>query len=177
MNPALIAAAFELAKYAGPRIGRWLGGAQGEQVARDTAESVVEVAQAITGEKAADSALEALRASPELQLEYLRAMADREVRIEQAYLIDMQSARQRDVALHQGGYGNLRADLLVFLVVASLMAIIWMLATMEVSQMVFSALNMALGALLKMLGDVFAFEFGSSRGSKEKDKWPTTPRN
>jgi hypothetical protein len=35
---------------------------------------------------------------------------------------------------------------------------------------VLAIFNMAIGYLLKMLGDAFQFEFGSSRGSKIKDK-------
>ncbi len=34
---------------------------------------------------------------------------------------------------------------------------------------VLAIFNMAVGALLKMISDAFQFEFGSSRGSKEKD--------
>lgn len=34
---------------------------------------------------------------------------------------------------------------------------------------VFALLNMAAGMILGMIKDAFQFEFGSSRGSKEKD--------
>jgi hypothetical protein len=39
----------------------------------------------------------------------------------------------------------------------------------KISGEVLAIFNMAIGALLKMIGDAFAFEFGSSRSSKDKD--------
>ena len=47
--------------------------------------------------------------------------------------------------------------------------IVYEMRTAEIAPGVLAVYNMAIGALLKMLGDAFQFEFGSSRGSKEKD--------
>ncbi len=39
----------------------------------------------------------------------------------------------------------------------------------DMPDQVFALLNMAAGMILGMIKDAFQFEFGSSRGSKEKD--------
>ncbi|BDW95314.1 hypothetical protein MACH10_09990 [Thalassospira tepidiphila] len=40
---------------------------------------------------------------------------------------------------------------------------------LDMPDQVFALLNMAAGLILGMIKDAFQFEFGSSRGSKEKD--------
>ncbi len=83
---------------------------------------------------------------------------------------DIQSARSRDVANRTAGYSNHRADIMAALAFASLCVMVYLInGNLEIKAEVLAIFNMSIGALLKMLGDVFAFEFGSSRGSKEKD--------
>lgn len=89
---------------------------------------------------------------------------------EKLYLDDKKDARKRDVKLKQVGYKNYRADLMIFVAFCSFVFICYLINTnLELKPEVLAIFNMAIGALLKMIGDAFSFEFGSSRGSKEKD--------
>jgi len=70
----------------------------------------------------------------------------------------------------KAGYHNYRADIMLFLAFAALVFIIYQInSNAEIKPAVLAIFNMSVGALLKMIGDGFAFEFGSSRGSKTKD--------
>jgi len=83
---------------------------------------------------------------------------------------DIQDARKRDTTIHTAGYHNYRADILAFMAFVCLCVMVYMINdNLALKPEVLAIFNMAIGALLKMIGDVFAFEFGSSRGSKEKD--------
>jgi len=83
---------------------------------------------------------------------------------------DFQNARGRDADLKKAGYTNRRADLMVAVAFCSLVFICWLInSNVGLKPEVLAIFNMAIGALLKMLGDAFQFEFGSSRGSKLKD--------
>jgi len=85
--------------------------------------------------------------------------------------LDIQNARSRDLQLKQAGYRNTRADLMIVVAFVAFVAIAWMInVNDEIKPGVLAIFNMSIGALLKMLGDAFQFEFGSSRGSKEKDQ-------
>ncbi len=84
--------------------------------------------------------------------------------------LDIQDARKRDTAIYVNGYHNYRADILAFMAFAMLCVMVYMInGNIGIKPEVLAIFNMAIGALLKMIGDVFAFEFGSSRGSKEKE--------
>ncbi|RLG17880.1 hypothetical protein DRN75_03115 [Nanoarchaeota archaeon] len=70
----------------------------------------------------------------------------------------------------QSTYHNYRADILAFMAFVALCFMVYMINdNLAIKPEVLAIFNMAIGALLKMIGDVFAFEFGSSRGSKEKE--------
>lgn len=172
MNPALIAGAVELAKFAGPRIGRWLGGEAGEEVAHRTAKAVTGTARAITGVDDVDEAKRRIQMDPELQARFEVEMADREYELERAYLADRQDARKRDVALRTAGYTSIRADVLALIAIVGLVGLVWMMVFVEIpAGPGRDILLMLSGALVSVVKDVYAFEFGSSRGSKEKDRW------
>lgn len=115
-----------------------------------------------TPEQWADIKSEEHRHSEELS----RIAAD----LDKAYLADRQNARSRDTSLRQAGYHNYRADAMLALAFASLVTIIFLInGNAAIKPEVLAIFNMAVGALLKMISDGFQFEFGSSRGSKEKD--------
>jgi len=84
---------------------------------------------------------------------------------------DIQNARGRDTQLKLNGHHNYRADIMLALAFSSLLILIWMVwkEASDLPQNVFALFNMAIGMILKMISDGFQFEFGSSRGSKEKD--------
>jgi hypothetical protein len=139
--------------------------------AADVAEKVVDVAKAVTGEADPQKAVEAVKADPEAVLRFQNRMASLDAELEKAYLADRQNARDRDVKMRQAGYHNYRADIMLTLAFGCLCAIVWAIyqSRLDLPGEILAIFNMAIGAILKMIGDAFQFEFGSSRGSKEKD--------
>ena len=162
----IIASALGLAQFA-PVIAKWLGGNQAEQMA----EEVVEVARRVTGHEDPSQMVQLLRENSLLVAEFQKAMMEIEVRLELAFLEDRQSARLRDVAFIQSGHGNTRADIMVVSAAVGLVSCLGSLA-FYAEQLpgeatgIISTIAGIFGACLK---DAYAFEFGSSRGSKEKD--------
>lgn len=105
-----------------------------------------------------------------LQLDHKETLLELSIKNDQQYLVDRQDARSRDTELKKAGYKNTRADLMVLVAFVSFVLICWMININEsIKPEVLAIFNMSVGALLKMLSDAFSFEFGSSRGSKEKD--------
>ncbi len=105
-------------------------------------------------------------AEMEHETELVKISAD----LDKAYLADRQDARSRDVKLTQAGYHNYRADIMILVAFAAFCLLCYLINGNEgIKPEVLAIFNMAIGALLKMLSDAFQFEFGSSRGSKEKD--------
>lgn len=165
MDP--ISAALGLAAFAAPRLGRWLFGDDGETVANQ----MVSAARQITGTSTADDAAAALRADPALLTQFQIQMATLEGDLERAFLADRQSARLRDIELAKAGRHNARADLMVAGAVLGLISCIGVLAFYRTSVPgeVVGILSTVAGIFGACLKDAFAFEFGSSRSSKEKD--------
>lgn len=166
MDPLTIA--FGLAQFA-PQVIRWISGSD---KAAEAAQKVVDIAKTVTGKPEGEAALAAIQADPNLALQYRQGVIASEADLDKAYLADRQDARARDVELHRLGHRNRRADIMLAMAFGSLVAIIWMVwkGRLDMPDMVFALLNMAAGALLKMIGDAFQFEFGSSRSSKDKDE-------
>lgn len=161
----LIALAAQLIPFLLPKVAKALGGEKAEKVA----DTVVGIAEAVTGKKGQD-AVEAVKANPETALAFLKAQLDQETRLEELVIEDRKDARARDSLFIKAGRRNFRADLLVIGCVLALCYIVNEIAGTDIKPEVLAIFNMSVGALLKMLGDAFAFEFGSSRGSKEKDE-------
>ena len=164
--PLLLSGALALATEFAPGLIRHFAGEKAGKVA----EKVVNVAQEITGTGTPDDALKVLREKPELALAYRQHMAGVEVELEKAYLADRQDARARDVAMRQAGHRNTRADLMVAgagaILIACLVALVSYRANLPGEAVgIISTIAGIAGACLK---DAFQFEFGSSRGSKEK---------
>jgi hypothetical protein len=138
--------------------------------AGDVAEQVIAVAQTITGTGNPDDARTALRADPALLLQFRERMAALDAEMEKAYLADRQNARTRDVELKKAGHRNLRADILAYAAIGGLITLMYTLLIVKVpdgpARDVFLLLA---GALIVIVKDVYAFEFSSSRGSKDKD--------
>lgn len=162
--PPLLLLASQLVPYLLPKVAKALGGDSAEKVA----ETVVDIAETVTGKKGQE-AVDAVKASPETALAYLQAQMNQETRLEELVVDDRKDARLRDRAFLAAGRWNFRADLMILGCIFALAYIVNKIAGEAVKPEVLAIFNMAIGALLKMLGDAFAFEFGSSRGSKEKD--------
>lgn len=164
MNP--VTAAFGLAQYA-PSIIKWL---TGSDKAEEAAQKVIDVARVVTGKEDAQAAAQALQADPALVMQFRQAMASIERDMDRDYLADRQNARGRDVAFVQAGRWNIRADLLALLSVTGLIVCVWFVARdSSLPERAVNAIMFVAGTLAACVRDVFAFEFGSSRGSREKD--------
>lgn len=164
MDP--ISIAMTLAPYA-PAVVRWLSGSD---KAEQAAEQVVQVAQAITGRDDAAQAVEAIKADPALALQFRQAIALNEREWDALYLQDRQGARGRDVEFVRAGRQNWRADVLAVLAVGGLVACVWFVARdAALPERAVNAIMFVAGVLAAAVRDVYGFEFGSSRGSREKD--------
>lgn len=162
----LISAALGLAQFA-PSIARWLGGENAEKIAT----TVVDLGKKITGEDDAVDIIKALKDNPTLVIEFQRAAIKLESELEFMYLSDRQNARTRDIAMIQAGRINLRADIMVLCAAAGLVSCLacltWYCDHLPGEAVgIISTVAGIFGACLK---DAYAFEFGSSRGSKIKD--------
>lgn len=156
-----------LAQFA-PSILRFFGA--GEKSAA-IADQVVQIAQSVTGAASPQDALDKLRADAQLAQQFNLAVLAADTDLEKAFLADRADARKRDTALHQAGYQNRRADLMVLLdvvgLVACLVAIVWLRKDMSGEAItLITTLASYFGLSLR---DAHQFEFGSSRGSRDKD--------
>lgn len=166
MDPITIGMA--LANFAPSLIKLFTGSDKAEQVA----ESVVGIAKQVTGKDTGEQALQTLQADPDKVIEFRRAVLAQQADLEKAYLQDRQDARARDVELRKAGQTNTRADLMVAAVTVGLIACLFVLIHYQhtIPGEVVGILSTIAGIFGACLKDAFAFEFGSSRGSKNKDE-------
>jgi hypothetical protein len=163
MIPALIGGLIQIV----PSIVRLIGGDK----AGKAADKVMAVAEEITGQKG-DAAVKAIAADPTLALTFERALMDQESKFYELQLIDVQNARARDVDLRKLGQRNWRGDAMVIAAFAAVIAIIWLLSVGKIGESS-AAAGCAIavcGMFARNIGTVFDFEFGSSRGSRDKDE-------
>lgn len=180
MAPALIAIALEIARHAAPKIIGHLAGDKAEEVA----ERVVDMAQEITGTATPELALAKIKADPNLAMQLNIRAQEIEADLDKAFLADRASARARDIEFLKAGQSNTRANWMIVGDVVGLLACLaamvyttWLgvqgsIGAKDVSPIIM-ALNGPLGMLTQQfangLRDAHQFEFGSSRGSREKD--------
>lgn len=163
MDPITIA--MGLAQFV-PQIIKWISGSE---KAADAASKVVDIAQAVTGRQGME-AVDAIKADPALLLQFRQALLAQETELDKAYLADRADARARDVAYVQAGRYNVRADILALLSVAGLIICVWFVARdTSLPERAVNAIMFVAGTLATCVRDVFAYEFGSSRGSREKN--------
>lgn len=150
-----------------PVIARWIGGEQGEKMAHHA----VGVAQALTGEKDPSKVIGSLKGDPKLLAKFQHSLMQMDHELELAAYKDRDNARARDVALVQAGRHNLRADIMVLSAAFGLISCLVTITLYRTSLPgeavgIISTIAGIFGSCLK---DAYAFEFGSSRGSKLKD--------
>ena len=163
---AMIPAVISGLLTAAPALARLIGGSK----AGKAADAVVGIAEAITGQTGAD-AVKAIQKDPALALEFERAVMAQEAEILRLSHEDRKDARARDVELRRIGYSNWRADILAIGAMIGLVALIWTLLFVSIPDgPARDVLLILSGALVTIVKDVYQFEFGSSRGSKEKDR-------
>lgn len=157
-----------LAQFA-PQVMRYFGAGEASAA---VAEKVVGIAQAVTGTASPEAALQALQANQAAQAEFNLRLLAASQELEQAYLADRQDARQRDIELAKLGKHNARADIMVAVDALGLVACLLVLGFFrkEIPGEVVSLLSTIAGIFGLCLRDAHQFEFGSSRGSREKDE-------
>ena len=162
-----IALAMALARYA-PQVIKWI---TGSDRAEEAATKVVAMAQAVTGEADGERALGVLGASPELQVQFNEFVMQHELEMDRLYFADRADARVRDIELRRTGQRNPRADIMVGLAFLAVIIIAAMLAmgTVDGNTAAGGFLIAVGGMFARNIGTAFDFEFGSSRGDKEKD--------
>ena len=136
------------------------------------AEQVASLAQQVSGAKTPAEALEAIKQSAELQQQFnLRAM-ELDAQLDQAYLADRQSARARDMEFIKAGKHNTRADVMVGLAALGLIACLVVLTVFRgsIPGEVIGLISTIASLFGVCMRDAYQFEFGSSRGSREKDQ-------
>lgn len=132
----------------------------------------------VTTEKGVEEVRKQLQENPnlqkELKIELLRVDLELE-RIEldrdKAYLADTQDARAISIERLKAGSSDMRANLMLTLAFVAVIAIIVLLITMDTSgnEAVMGFVLGIGGMFARNIGSAFDFEFGSSKGSKDKD--------
>lgn len=170
--PLLIPAAVSIASQVFPLLVTKIAGDKAGEVA----EKVVNTAAAVAGlppDTPPDEIIRRVQGDPEamerLRYEFELLNQQEHERI----LEDRQSAR--DYQIKVGAKGRTRGDWMLMgagagLVVCVLTIVIAQRVGSELADGELALLTTISGVLLKMISDAFAFEFGSSRGSKEKDE-------
>lgn len=83
---------------------------------------------------------------------------------------DRGSARDRDVEFIKRGAHNYRADLMFLLAVSMIAAMVWIVwKDPDINEYVKGIFTLVLGRFLGYLDNIYNFEFGTTRGSRDKD--------
>lgn len=156
-----------LAQFA-PQLMRYFGA--GETSAA-VAEQVVGIAQQVTGAQTPDEALAAMRANAEHQAQFRSQLLAADVDLEKAYLDDRQNARARDVEFLKAGKINARANAMVLIDAVGLVGCLVVLTIFrkDIPGEVVGLISTIASIFGVCLRDAHQFEFGSSRGSRDKD--------
>lgn len=163
MDP--ISIALGLAQFV-PGIVRWVAG----EKAGEAAQTVVNVAQAVTGKATGPEALEAIRADAAVQRAFQERMAELSGELDKAYLADRQDARQTEVELAKIGASNARRKnaMIVGDVIGLIVCIVTLVYVPDLPGEVRGIISTIAGFFGLGLRDAHQFEFGSSRGSELK---------
>jgi len=118
-------------------------------------------------EKAAEATLKLaeLKQSGELQEMINNAELDK------AFLVDVQDARKRDTEyIKTTGKRNYRPDIMFVLAILVTSGLVWVVwKDPSINEYVKGIFTLVLGRFLGYLDNIYNFEFGSTRSSKDKD--------
>ena len=163
--PFLVPAAITIASEFFPVLATKLGGTRGRQAA----EQVIQVAATVAGTpRDADprDIIAALKQDEGKAAEVRLRLEELDQEEHEKIIEDRMDARRYQASI--GGRARLRGTMMLLGVIAGLVACIVAVFQSDDAGPL-ALLTTIAGALLKMLSDAFAFEFGSSSGSKEKD--------
>lgn len=143
-----------------PSIGKLLTG-------EEAAETIVKTAQTVTGTNDLNAIKSCLENSPEHLFTLFRELE----KITEQQKEDRANARMRDSQITHLQKRNVRADIMVLGALVGLVGCLCMLTfyKMTLSGEVIGIISTIAGIFGSCLKDAYAFEFGSSRGSREKE--------
>ncbi|MDR0744562.1 MAG: hypothetical protein LBE97_01235 [Holosporales bacterium] len=167
MTMPILQAVLSLAQFA-PSVSKWLNGSKIDTISK----KIIEIAKSVTNAKDEFDAVEKLKSDKRLLTLFQKALINSEREIELAIIKDKENARTRDIAIINSGKRNKRADIMVLaaaigLVVCLLTLIVYKKDLPGEAVGIISTIAGIFGSCLR---DAYNFEFGSSRGSKEKDQ-------
>jgi len=174
--PFLIPAAISIASEFFPGLATKLGGARGTEIAKKVVEMAASVA-GVSPDASPQEIIAGVKAKPGARDQLTYDLEQLNLRETELMLEDRQNARsfQLQSGAKRGNYMLIGVS--TALVACVLIIIVPRLAAHDptatdagLSPGELTFIATISGALLKMLSDAFAFEFGSSRGSKEKDE-------
>lgn len=131
---------------------------------------ILNIAQEVTGLINPDQATQKLLQNPELQIRFQTAITEAQTRLALAAYEDRKDARARDIEFIKAGRTNRRADILAYGALLLFALCLAVLAFGSVQEGQRDLLFTTIGALIMVVKDVYGFEFGSSKGSKDKDQ-------
>lgn len=166
MGP-LVPIALEIARVAAPGMIKWLSGSD---KAAEVAEQVVAVAQEVTGAADPPAALAKLKADPNLVIQLQGRYVELDVELEKAYLADRQDARRMAVEVVKAGGFDRKNAMIVGDVVGLVACIVVLVCVPDLPGEVRGIISTIAGFFGLGLRDAHQFEFGSSRGSQEKNE-------
>lgn len=83
---------------------------------------------------------------------------------------DRKSARERDAEFVKAGNHNYRADFMFLLAVALVAGLVWIVwSAADINEYTKGIVTLVLGRFLGYLDNIYNFEFGTTRGSRDKD--------
>jgi hypothetical protein len=168
--PFLIPVAASIASDLLPTLIGKLGGNRAEEIA----EKVVKTAAAaagVPGSTNAEEIKQKLRENPDALAVAQLELQKLDFEEYQKILDDRENARQRDTKFTEHGRINWRANLMLMIAFLGIIVCLMLVSlSQQLKPEVVGLFSTVIGVLLKALSDAFAFEFGSSQGSKAKDR-------
>ena len=105
-----------------------------------------------------------------LELKLKGEEAERGFRYAELEVKDRDSARSRDTELNKSGQHNYRADTMFVLAVAVIVGLVYSIwAEPSINEFMKGVVTLVLGRFLGYLDNIYSFEFGTTRGSQNKD--------
>ena len=151
-----------------PALGKWFSTPSTESVSK----KIIDIAKNVTQQEDLASIVNTLRSDPKQALLFEEKVTAMETEIELSLLYDRQEARKREFNLIQNGRLSYRADIMVFSAVFGLGICLASLALYgsKLPGEAVGIISTVAGIFGACLKDAYAFEFGSSRGSRQKDQ-------
>lgn len=146
-------------------------GVGNDSVPAKIAETAASVAQEVTGAESVTDAIAIMAGNNKLQWEYKLKMLGHEQEMDKAFLADLKDARSRDSEFIKAGMINWRAHsmyIMAWVVVVIAFIMVW--HSQELDDFVKATVSLILGRFLGYLDQIYNFEFGTTKSSKQKDE-------